>query len=52
MTENFYIDEKGIHFVYEPYEIHCYAAGIIDILVPYKVNFGAKKYKLWENEQI
>ena len=46
MTENFYIDEKGIHFVYEPYEIHCYAAGIIDILVPYKVNFGAKKYKL------
>ena len=42
MTENFYIDEKGIHFVYEPYEIHCYAAGIIDILVPYKVDFGAK----------
>ena len=42
MTENFYIDEKGIHFIYEPYEIYCYAAGIIDILVPYKVDFGAK----------
>jgi hypothetical protein len=42
MTENFYIDEKGIHFIYEPYEIHCYAAGIIDIQVPYKVDYSAK----------
>jgi len=42
MTENFYIDEKGIHFVYEPYEIHWYGAGIIDIFVPYKVDFSAK----------
>ena len=37
MTENFYIDEKGIHFIYSPYEIHCYAAGIIDIFVPYNI---------------
>ena len=42
MTENFYIDEKGIHFIYSPYEIHCFAAGIIDILVPYKVDYSAK----------
>ena len=42
MTENFYIDAEGIHFIYEPYEIHCYAAGIIDIQVPYKVDYSAK----------
>ena len=42
MTENFYIDSEGIHFIYEPYEIHCYAAGIIDILVPNTVDFSAK----------
>ena len=42
MTENFYIDAKGIHFIYAPYEIHCYGAGIIDVFVPYKVDFGAK----------
>ena len=35
MTENFYIDDKGIHFIYDPYEIDCYAAGTIDIFVPY-----------------
>ena len=34
MTENFYIDGKGIHFVYDPYEIDCYAAGTVDIFVP------------------
>ena len=42
MTENFYIDAKGIHFIYDPYEINCYAAGTIDIFVPYKVDFSAK----------
>ena len=42
MTENFYIDGEGIHFIYDPYEINCYAAGTIDILVPYEVDFSAK----------
>ena len=42
MTENFYIDKKGIHFIYDPYEIACYASGTIDIIVPYKVDFSAK----------
>ena len=42
MTENFYIDKKGIHFIYDPYEIDCYASGTIDIIVPYKVDFSAK----------
>ena len=32
---NFYLDDKGIHFIYDPYEIDCYAAGTIDIFVPY-----------------
>ena len=36
MTENFYLDDKGIHFIYDPYEIDCFAAGTIDIFVPYK----------------
>lgn len=35
MTENFYLDAKGIHFIYSPYEIDCYAAGTVDIFVPY-----------------
>lgn len=35
MTENFYLDGKGIHFVYDPIEIDCYAAGTIDIFVPW-----------------
>jgi len=42
MTENFYIDEKGIHFIYNPYEIACFAAHTIDIFVPYKIKFNAK----------
>ena len=35
MTENFYLDDRGIHFIYDPYEIDCYAAGTIDIFVPW-----------------
>ena len=34
MTENFYLDDKGIHFIYNPIEIDCYAAGTINIFVP------------------
>ena len=34
MTENFYLDKTGIHFIYNPYELDCYAAGTIDIFVP------------------
>ena len=37
ITENFYLDDKGIHFIYDPYEIDCYAAGTIDIFVPYTI---------------
>ena len=37
ITENFYLDENGIHFIYDPYEIDCFAAGTIDIFVPYKL---------------
>lgn len=38
MTENFYLDDKGIHFVYDPYDIDCFAAGTIDIFVPWKMS--------------
>ena len=37
MTENFYLDGKGVHFIYDPYEIDCFAAGTIDIFVPWKM---------------
>ena len=40
MTENFYLDDKGIHFIYDPIEIDCYAAGTIDIFVEWK--FGKR----------
>lgn len=51
MTENFYIDDKGIHFIYDPYEIHCYGAGIIDILVPIKVDKKAIINKLSDTKK-
>lgn len=34
ISENFYITKKGITFVYQPYEIACYADGIIKITIP------------------
>ena len=37
MTENFYLDRNGVHFIYDPYEIDCYAAGIVDIFVPCRI---------------
>ena len=43
LTENFYLDDKGIHFIYDPYEIDCFAAGTIDIFVPYKFNMKKEK---------
>ncbi len=35
LTNNFYFTDKGIGFVYNPYEIAAYAQGIINIFVPY-----------------
>jgi hypothetical protein len=37
MTENFYLDDKGVHFIYQPYEIAPFAIGTIDIFVPCKL---------------
>ena len=34
LTENFYFDDQTIHFVYNQYEIACYADGIIEAIVP------------------
>ncbi len=34
VTENVYIDEKGLHFVYNEYEIACYAVGAVEVTVP------------------
>ena len=34
LVENFYLDGKNIHFVYNQYEIACYADGIIEAIAP------------------
>ena len=36
ITENFYLDKGGIHFIYQPYEIAPFASGTIDVFVPGK----------------
>ncbi|MBR5531813.1 MAG: DUF3298 and DUF4163 domain-containing protein [Bacteroidales bacterium] len=35
VTENFYADANGIHWVYNPYEIAPYACGAIEVTIPY-----------------
>ena len=35
LTENFYFDDQAIHFIYNQYEIACYADGIIGAIVPF-----------------
>jgi hypothetical protein len=35
--ENFYIAADGLHFVYNPYEIACYAKGVVEVTIPFKV---------------
>ena len=35
VTENFFVDDKGIHWIYNPYEIAPYAEGIIEVVLPY-----------------
>ncbi|MFA6778818.1 MAG: DUF3298 domain-containing protein [Paludibacteraceae bacterium] len=34
-TENFYLDDKGITFLYNQYEIACYAMGQVKAFIPY-----------------
>ena len=34
LTENFYFDDRAIHFIYNQYEIACYADGIVEAIVP------------------
>ena len=36
-TENFYYAADGLHFVYNEYEIHCYAAGDFDICIDWSL---------------
>ena len=40
LTENFYLDDKGIHFIYQPYEIAPFAAGTIEIFIPLPLGVG------------
>lgn len=36
-TDNFYITEKGLQFVYNPYEVAAYAVGQLYVFLPYAV---------------
>src|SRR5690606_30973136 len=36
-TENFYINQKGLSFLYNPYEIASYAQGQMEVFIPYAV---------------
>ena len=36
-TENFYINQKGLSFLYNPYEIASYAQGQMEVFIPYPV---------------
>lgn len=33
LTENFYVARDGIHFVFNEYEVACYAAGSVEVVV-------------------
>ncbi|GEM_PF-3866287 len=35
-TENFYFADDGLHFIYNTYEIACFADGSFDVVVPWK----------------
>lgn len=35
LNDNFFIDPKGVTFVYNPYEVNCYACGPPIVLLPY-----------------
>jgi len=33
--ENFYVAKDGLHFLYNAYEVACYATGPVDVVVPF-----------------
>ena len=39
-TDNFYLSEKGLGFVYNPYEVAAYVVGQVEVFVPYTVLSG------------
>ena len=54
--DNFYFDDNGLHFIYNEYEIHCYAAGYFDICIdwplPESVSFAFKPLDTDQQEYI
>lgn len=43
ITENFYLDARGWNFVYQQYEVACYATGIVTVTVPGRPISGPEK---------
>ena len=44
-TENFYYDENGLHFVFNEYDIDCYAAGDFDLCIEWPLPESAVSWK-------
>lgn len=44
-TENFYYDENGLHFVFNEYDIDCYAAGNFDLCIEWPLPESAVSWK-------
>ena len=40
LTENFHVAEDGLHFIFNEYEVACYAAGAIEVVLPFSVLAG------------
>ena len=44
-TENFYYDENGLHFVFNEYDIDCYAAGDFDLCIEWPLPESVVSWK-------
>ena len=34
LSENFYVGKDGLHFVFNEYEVACYAQGVVEVIIP------------------
>ena len=34
LSENFYVGKDGLHFVFNEYEVACYAQGVVEVVIP------------------
>ena len=34
LSENFYVGKDGLHFIFNEYEVACYAQGVVEVVIP------------------